>query len=178
MAYDVPYAAVQLTCLDAMTAAVGRHHRRRAAVPSPATAGRGGGGEPAPSQSPPRRSGAAAAVVGAATGAITSLVTEPLDVVRTRAMTANAVHASSSAGSAMVAATARRPPWAAAVAIARAEGVATLWRGTGPRLVSVTAASAVWYTVYEGVRRGMVADAERRRRRRQAHEGNGGGGVG
>ncbi|GAB0496627.1 hypothetical protein MMPV_007940 [Pyropia vietnamensis] len=175
VAYDVPYAAVQLTCLDALTAVVGRQHRRRAVVPSPAM---GDGSEDKETTSPPpppRLSGAAAAVVGAATGAITSLVTEPLDVVRTRAMTATVVHASPSAGSATVAAAARRTPWAAAVAIAQAEGLATLWRGTTPRLVSVTAASAVWYTVYEGVRRGVVADAERRRRRQQAPPGCRGG---
>lgn len=174
VAYDVPYAAVQLTCLDALTAAVGRYRLRRAAVPVPSSGGSGDGGETAPPPSPPRLGGAAAAVVGAATGAITSVLTEPLDVVRTRAMTAAAVDASASAASATVAVAARRTPWAAAVSIARAEGVATLWRGTAPRLVSVTAASAVWYTVYEGVRRGVVADAERRRRRRQAPQGGAG----
>lgn len=169
VAYDVPYAAVQLTCLDALTSAVGRYRRRRAAGPGPGAGESSGGGEAAPAPPPPPRlGGGAAAVVGAATGAITSVLTEPLDVVRTRAMTAAAVDASASAA---VRAAARRTPWAAAVAIARAEGVATLWRGTAPRLVSVTAASAVWYTVYEGVRRGVVADAERRRQWRQAPQG-------
>lgn len=175
VAYDVPYAAVQLTCLDALTAAVGRHRRRRAVVPGTAKGDGSGDMETTSPSPPPRLGGAAAAVVGAATGAITSVVTEPLDVVRTRAMTATGVHASASAGSATVAAAARRTPWAAAMAIARAEGLATLWRGTTPRLISVTAASAVWYTVYEGVRRGVVADAERRRRRQQAPQGGEGG---
>lgn len=74
--------------------------------------------------------------VGASTGILTSLITEPLDVVKTRLMTQMGYTGW----------------WNALSRTMREEGVLALWKGTIPRMFWVAAGSAIWYSVYENVR--------------------------
>jgi solute carrier family 25 (mitochondrial S-adenosylmethionine transporter), member 26 len=155
--YDIPYNAIQFSILEtvkrwqlrnstAPVADTAPRHRRDAAT---TTTKPGATTAAAPSSSPGIPTAAktrANILVGAATGALTSLVTEPLDVVKTRIMTQRvAAHV--------------RPGvtyyrnWAHALAtIAREEGVLALWKGSFPRLLWVSGSGALWYGTYATVR--------------------------
>mmetsp|Transcript_9160 Transcript_9160/g.27577 ORF Transcript_9160/g.27577 Transcript_9160/m.27577 type:complete len:319 (+) Transcript_9160:122-1078(+) len=110
--YDVPYNMVQFTILEQVKRA-GRHMKR---------------GEDL--------DGWENVAVGAATGILTSLFTEPLDVVKTRLMTKMGY-----------------ANWLDAFTrTVREEGILALWKGTLPRMVWVAAGSALWYSVYENMR--------------------------
>lgn len=99
--------------------------------------------------------------VGAVTGVITSLVTEPLDVVKTRMMTQRVRGAVSDVTVTVY------TGWLHCVkTMVKEEGVAALWKGTLPRLVWVGASSAVWYGTYQMTREALgkrrVAKAQRK----------------
>jgi solute carrier family 25 (mitochondrial S-adenosylmethionine transporter), member 26 len=166
--YDIPYNAIQFSILETVKR---WQHRNSSTAPAASTTTRavadtfaprhrrdaattttkpGATAAAAPSSSPPGVPTAAKPraniLVGAATGALTSLVTEPLDVVKTRIMTQRiAAHV--------------RPGvtyyrnWAHALAtIAREEGVLALWKGSFPRLLWVSGSGALWYGTYATVR--------------------------
>lgn len=138
-AYDVVYNVVQFTLLEAVRAAE-RAARRR---------GRREGGAPA---APAGRAETARrnVAIGALTGALTSLATEPLDVVRTRLLTQRRVAA---AGGAVY-----YRSWAHCVrTIAREEGRGALFKGSIPRLTTVALSSSLWLAVYAVVKDALVA---------------------
>lgn len=114
--YDVPYNAVQFTVLEN----VKKIYRKK------------------------DKKGFDNVLVGAFTGVVTSLLTEPLDVVKTRMMTQR-----------MTGVGAYKGWWDCVYRIAKEEGVRSLWKGTLPRLVWVAASSAVWYGTYQTARQNL-----------------------
>ncbi|CDF38645.1 unnamed protein product [Chondrus crispus] len=88
-------------------------------------------------------------LVGAITGMITSVLTEPLDVIKTRMMTQRL--RTSSPGVTLY------KGWVHCVqTIVKEEGSMALWKGTLPRLVWVGASSAIWYGTYQAARQSMM----------------------
>jgi len=110
--YDVPYNMVQFTILEQVKV-VGRRLKQGREL-----------------------EGWENVAVGALTGMLTSVMTEPLDVVKTRLMTKMGYTS-----------------WLDAFRrTVTEEGVLALWKGTIPRMVWVAAGSAIWYSVYENAR--------------------------
>jgi len=137
--YDVPYQAVQFTTLGLL-----RSHFRNS---QHHTAGDGKNRQTTRPTSSPLDN----ALIGGLTGIVTSLVTEPMDVVRTRMLTSVTQERS------------RNMSWAGCMAeTVRVEGWRALWKGSVPRLLSVSINSALWYLAYEAVRSHLL---ELRRRR-------------
>ena len=95
------------------------------------------------------------ALVGFCTGAVTAVLTEPLDVIRTRLQTQRAA-ASGGAG------TSGGTDFGYAGLVdglrkaARAEGALALWRGLLPRLLLKSLGSTIWYAVYMAARRALA----------------------
>eukprot|EP00737_Agarophyton_chilense_P004613 gb/GEZJ01005951.1/.p1 GENE.gb/GEZJ01005951.1/~~gb/GEZJ01005951.1/.p1 ORF type:complete len:230 (+),score=20.03 gb/GEZJ01005951.1/:615-1304(+) len=121
--YDVPYSAIQFTVLENVKQCVRRLKKSELM-------------------------GVDHVLVGALTGMITSVITEPLDVIKTRLMTQRMKGI--------------RPGitmyhgWLHCMrTIVREEGSLALWKGTLPRLVWVGASSAIWYGTYQAVRHSM-----------------------
>lgn len=126
--YDVPYNAVQFTVLENVKRVV-RALRQGEGLGRADHVG-----------------------IGAVTGMITSVITEPLDVVKTRMMTQRV---GASTGVTVY------TGWMDCMrTIIKEEGAIALWKGTLPRLVWVGASSAIWYGTYQAVRQSMAARAE------------------
>ena len=92
------------------------------------------------------------ALVGFLTGATTAVITEPLDVVRTRLQTQRAP--GSGAGSVDFGYTGLADGLAKA---ARQEGLLALWKGLLPRLLLKSVGSAIWYAAYMAARKALAA---------------------
>eukprot|EP00177_Eucheuma_denticulatum_P000709 GFKZ01001275.1.p1 GENE.GFKZ01001275.1~~GFKZ01001275.1.p1 ORF type:complete len:231 (-),score=31.73 GFKZ01001275.1:358-1050(-) len=119
--YDIPYNAVQFTVLENVKRVVKEATGRE-------TLGRLDN-----------------VVVGALTGMITSVITEPLDVIKTRMMTQKLRN--------MQQGMTLYNGWLHCMkTIIREEGPVALWKGTIPRLVWVGASSAIWYGTYQAAR--------------------------
>lgn len=134
---DACYATVQFTCLEQL-------RRLALALARPA----GGGTDP--SQLDARVN----AAIGFFTGVLAAVATEPLDVVRTRLMTQRAKGEGAFQYQGLTHGLRK-----AVVA----EGVASLWKGLLPRLLTKAVGSLIWYTTYMEARRcwrrvGAVAD--------------------
>uniref|UniRef100_A0A7S1TXY9 ADP,ATP carrier protein n=1 Tax=Phaeomonas parva TaxID=124430 RepID=A0A7S1TXY9_9STRA len=142
---DVIYAAVQFACIERMRAAAYRYQFGR---------------------SPPREGAENAlgtgtnAAIGFATGMITSLVTEPIDVIKTRLM---AQRTASGSGPTEGAYFGYRGVGHGLRRAVRAEGLVTLWRGSLPRLVIKASGSSLWFTTYMWFRKMLErpGDADR-----------------
>ena len=85
------------------------------------------------------------AAIGFATGVLAAVLTEPLDVIKTRLMTQRAGRGEGSFGYAGVLHGLRQA--------ARSEGVLSLWKGLAPRLLIKGLGSTIWYTAYMEARR-------------------------
>jgi hypothetical protein len=139
VAYDVPYNAIQFAILENIKR-LHRYQLRRA------EAKLNQGSLPDTNRKKLPLSPRANMVIGAATGALTSLVTEPLDVVKTRMMTQQR------AGSLLKPGITLYKGWRhGLVTIVKEEGVAALWKGSFPRLVWVAGSGAIWYSTYATV---------------------------
>lgn len=127
--YDMNYSMLQFTFLEAIRAAerwrVARVARRRGVAPE-SVSGNGG------------------VRIGALTGALTSLATEPLDVVRTRMLTQQRIGMQPGK-------TFYRNWRHCAREIVKTEGPRALFKGSVPRLVTVSVSSALWLGVYSFV---------------------------
>ncbi|KAI0565201.1 Mitochondrial carrier [Gracilaria domingensis] len=121
--YDVPYSAIQFTVLENVKQCVRRLKRSELA-------------------------GVDHVIVGALTGMITSVITEPLDVIKTRLMTQRVKGVRPGL-------TMYRGWLHCMKTIVHEEGPLALWKGTLPRLVWVGASSAIWYGTYQAVRQNM-----------------------
>jgi len=126
---DTSYAVVQFTCLEQL---------RTLAL-------RFSGGE---LTDPTQLGTKANAAIGFATGLFAAVATEPIDVVRTRLMTQGAKGVGAFAYDGLAHGLAKA---------SRAEGMASLWRGLLPRLVTKSTGSLVWYTTYMEARRAFNA---------------------
>ena len=84
------------------------------------------------------------ALIGGTSGALAALVTQPLDVIKTRLQTGvgykGVVHA--------------------AQRIAREEGLRAFGRGLVPRLLNIFPSTAIFYTVFEATKRALYADGQ------------------
>ena len=146
IAVDVCYAAVQFTTLEQLTRLVlrwsdnpGAHYKSgNSAAVKEASA--------APRREASHLSASVNAMVGFSTGVIAAIITEPLDVIRTRLMTQRSAQLGEGAfGYESLADGLRKA--------VRSEGVLSLWKGLLPRLVTKGLGSLVWYTSYMEVRR-------------------------
>ena len=88
------------------------------------------------------------AIVGFATGAVTAIATEPVDVIRTRLM----AQKKGARGPAKGKAFGYGGVLDGMRQVAAKEGVASLWKGLLPRLVLKSVGSSVWYAVYMAAR--------------------------
>lgn len=89
------------------------------------------------------------ALIGLLTGAVTSLLTEPLDVIRTRLQ---AQRSATSAGTDF----GYRGLAHGLRTMARTEGILALWQGLLPRLLLKSAGSSIWYVVYMATRKALA----------------------
>lgn len=141
--YDIPYNAIQFSVLDLVKRAhqcllSGPPYFRREIQQKPGV------------YSGKKLDPVSNIVVGACTGAITSLLTEPLDVVKTRMMTQP--KAASLASSSV----SHYRNWGHCVrTIIREEGVPALWKGSIPRMLWVTGSGAIWYGTYATVKQAL-----------------------
>jgi hypothetical protein len=173
--YDIPYNAIQFSILEMVKGVQCRLEAMRGGV-SPARHGAAGirriargenGAGRVPVSGTQTKAAASAAsartniVIGACTGALTSLVTEPFDVVKTRMMTQR------SAATLRSGVTYYQNWRHAMVTIVREEGVPALWKGSIPRLVWVAGSGALWYGTYATVRQYLH---HQRPRRQPSHE--------
>ena len=125
---DSSYACVQFFFLEQLRALALR------TAPTPA-----GGSRPS---SPTQLGAGANAAIGFLTGVCAAIVTEPLDVVRTRLMTQGKNPHFQYEGLLHGLQTA-----------ARREGLYSLWKGLLPRLLTKAFGSVIWYTTYMEARR-------------------------
>ena len=88
------------------------------------------------------------AIVGFATGAITAVATEPVDVIRTRLM----AQKKGAKGPARGKAFGYAGMMDGMKQVAAKEGVLSLWKGLLPRLVLKSVGSSIWYAVYMAAR--------------------------
>ena len=124
---DITYALAQFTALERL--------RTLAAM---ATGGR-------------QLTSAEDAAVGFLTGAITAIITEPLDVIRTRLQTQK--NAGNTKGTNFNYAGLLDGLQKAA----KQEGMLALWRGLLPRLILKSLGSSIWYTAYMATRKALAA---------------------
>ena len=124
---DSSYACVQFFFLEQLRALALR------TAPTPA-----GGSRPS---SPTQLGAGANAAIGFLTGVCAAIVTEPLDVVRTRLMTQGKNPHFQYEGLLHGLQTA-----------ARREGLYSLWKGLLPRLLTKAFGSVIWYTTYMACR--------------------------
>jgi Mitochondrial carrier protein len=157
VAYDVPYNAVQFIILENIK----RLHRRQLAKTADR---RKRGGAPDASSKALPLSPRANMVIGAATGALTSLATEPFDVVKTRMMTQLRLNTGVTLYTS----------WPhCARTIFREEGVTAFWKGSVPRLVWVAGSGAIWYSTYATVAQLLARRQREKRLRNQPQRDNG-----
>ncbi|OSX80988.1 hypothetical protein BU14_0027s0014 [Porphyra umbilicalis] len=164
VARDVPFRVIQLVTYEELRRAyVGAKARRArpagAAVAPPSAAAAAAGGAPKVAVS-----GVEGMLLGAAAGSFTAAVTTPLDVVKTRMMTAE------------VGALVGGVPGVVRQVV-REEGLRGLARGMGPRVVYIGPSCAIFFAVFEGVK-GRLRGGGRPRRPSGAGRGGGGGGLG
>lgn len=151
IAYDINYSMLQFTFLEAVRAGDRWLHARRAAL--------GGEGKGKGSSG----GGGNGLWVGAITGALTSLATEPLDVVRTRMVTQQR-------SGLKVGGEVWYRNWRhCAREIVRTEGVRALFKGSLPRLVTVSVSSALWLGAY-GFMCTKLAEMSQEKERRKAEK--------
>ena len=94
--------------------------------------------------------GAENAFIGAFTGAVTSLATEPLDVVRTRLMTQRSLGVEKLRASAKTV----YHGWLHCFqTMAREEGPLALYKGSLLRILWVGLGSALWYSTFEATKK-------------------------
>lgn len=132
---DLPFDAIEFVAYEQLKSAYERTLRLRPAGP--------GGG--------PRRETANAAevsAIGAAAGALTGVVTTPLDVLKTRLMTQGTVGGKYSG----VVDCARQ--------IARDEGAGALFRGWEPRVLWIGLGGCVFFSALEAAKRAYAPDEE------------------
>lgn len=153
--YDSSYSATQFMVLEVVRGAMRRRLARKAGF---------GAGEPAPLLSTKD-----SMFAGAVTGAATSLLTEPMDVVKTRMLTQRRLGLQEGV-------TFYRN-WAHCLkTIAMEESPRALWKGSIPRLVTVSVSSALWLGFYTFVKQQLRNRDEAwpgRRRDQQRQEGEG-----
>ena len=129
--HDVCYAIAQFTCLEQL-------RRLALALRAPSDSS-------AQPRDPSQLSAGDNAAIGFATGVLAAVLTEPLDVIKTRLMTQRAGRGEGSFGYAGVLHGLRQA--------ARSEGVLSLWKGLAPRLLIKGLGSTIWYTAYMEARR-------------------------
>ena len=132
-AHDVCYAIAQFTCLEQL-------RRLMLAVRAPTASGAG--------RDPSQLHAADNAAIGFATGVLAAVVTEPLDVIKTRLMAQQPGRGEGSFGYDGLVHGLRRA--------ARSEGVLSLWKGLAPRLLIKGMGSTIWYTTYMEARRAFA----------------------
>lgn len=140
LARDVPYAAVEFVAYENLKAAMIRRHSK------PFMAGKPHGPAAARIQQRlqerklPR---AQSFLVGGASGALAAIISNPMDVVKTRLMT-----------QVQQGGVVRYNGVAHAIGkIAREEGVIAFSKGIAPRIVAKTLQSALFFAAYEGLRK-------------------------
>lgn len=149
--YDTSYSATQFMVLEVVRGALRKREARRAGVES-------GLGPPLSTRM--------SMVAGAVTGAATSLLTEPMDVVKTRMLTQRRLGLQPGI-------TFYRN-WAHCLrTVAREEGPRALWKGSVPRLVTVSVSSALWLGFYTFVKQQLRERSDRKGGDRVPREGEG-----
>lgn len=131
--HDVCYAIAQFTCLEQL-------RRLVLAVRAPTTSEAG--------RDPSQLCTADNAAIGFATGVLAAVITEPLDVIKTRLMAQQPGRGEGSFGySGLV---------HGLQTAARSEGLLSLWKGLAPRLLIKALGSTIWYMTYMEARRAFA----------------------
>lgn len=152
VAVDVAYAVCQFATLEQLRRVASARQVPHATNVPPPQSSRSDWSAADPTQLSARVN----AAIGFSTGIISAVLTEPLDVVRTRLMTQRAVHAPHARGEGAFGYESLVHGLRKAV---RSEGVLSLWKGLLPRLLTKGLGSLIWYTSYMECRRMYAACA-------------------
>ena len=160
---DCTYAVVQFGCLEQFRSLALRWHQWWLRDASPEAQRR------APQDASQLSTGMNMAI-GFGTGVVTSIVTEPIDVIRTRLMAqretpATGSHSSTGTvmrrGNALATDFGYRGFLDGLRVASRQEGVLALWQGLLPRMVTKATGSTIWYTTYMEVREWLCHSRQR-----------------
>ena len=145
---DSAYAAVQFTTIEQL--------RRFALHRTPSGAGEGGPAGMERGRSATDLSTSTNMMIGFATGIVAAVLTEPLDVIRTRLMTQRGLGVKGSAGGVVGQFNYEGLVDGLRRAV-RTEGPLALWKGLLPRLLTKATGSLIWYAMYMEARRLYVS---------------------